>query len=117
MCKRALKRDNGPEKRAQEVKLEEIPANTWGTVSDVKCEPRRIAWVFAWAVIWMLRSIEVVNVKVGHVNVDWKKKTLRLKVPKTESTKVPKWIKWQGANPGHWGVAGSAHVRGTVRGR
>lgn len=88
MCKRALKRDNGPEKRAQEVKLEEIPANTWGTVSDVKCEPRRIAWVFAWAVIWMLRSIEVVNVKVGHVNVDWKKKTLRLKVPKSKMDQV-----------------------------
>ena len=88
MCKRALKRDNGPEKRAQEVKLEEIPANTWGTVSDEKSEPRRIAWVFAWAIIWMLRSIEVVNVKVGHLSLDWKKKTLRLKVPKSKMDQV-----------------------------
>ncbi len=59
MCKRALKRDNGPEKRAQEVKLEDIPTNAWAKVSDEKAEPRRIARVFAWAVIWMLRSIEV----------------------------------------------------------
>ena len=63
MCKRALKRDNGPEKRAQEVKLEELSTDTWAMVSDKKSEPRRIAWICAWTVIWMLRSIEVVNVK------------------------------------------------------
>ena len=90
MCKRALKRDNGPEKRAQEVKLGDIPSNTWAKVSDEKMEPRRIAWVFAWAVIWMLRSIEVVNVKTKHVQILWKERMIRLTIPKSKMDQAAK---------------------------
>ena len=90
MCKRALKRDNGPEKRAQEVKLGDIPSNTWAKVSDEKMEPRRIAGVFAWAVIWMLRSIEVVNVKIKHVQILWKERMIRLTIPKSKMDQAAK---------------------------
>ena len=90
MCKRALKRDNGPEKRAQEVKLEDISSNTWAKVSDEKTEPRRIAWIFAWAVIWMLRSIEVVNVKTKHVQILWKERMIRLTIPKSKMDQAAK---------------------------
>ena len=90
MCKRALKRDNGPEKRAQEVKLGDIPSNTWAKISDEKLEPRRIAWVFAWAVIWMLRSVEVVNVKTKHVHIMWKERMIRLTIPKSKMDQAAK---------------------------
>ena len=90
MCKRALKRDNGPEKRAPEVKLGDISPNVWAKVSDEKAEPRRIAWVFAWAVIWMLRSIEVVNVKTKHVQIMWKERMIRLTIPKSKMDQAAK---------------------------
>lgn len=46
LCKKALKRDIGPEKRALEVKLEELDNLVWDLRSHKELEPVRVAWSY-----------------------------------------------------------------------
>ena len=87
-CKRALKRDSGPEKRAREVVVELLEENVWSGLNGSEKGPKRPAWAYAWAVIWMLRSIEAAVVKVEHVVMDWKEKKVQLLIPKSKMDQV-----------------------------
>ena len=66
-CRRALQRDKGPEVRAKKVILSEISESTWSAVSQTTGEPKRVAWSFAWAVLWMLRAIEASQIMAKDV--------------------------------------------------
>ena len=79
-CKRAMKRDRGPEVRAKELRLEQIPDNIVDEGS-----PERVAWSFAWASLWMLRAIEASNVDINHVSLDEKTKVVKLRMPKSKT--------------------------------
>eukprot|EP00438_Fugacium_kawagutii_P030047 Skav201343 [mRNA] locus=scaffold1389:351053:352966:+ [translate_table: standard] len=81
MCKRAMARNRGPEERAKEVTLHELPKETWEEVTRKKHAPKRVAWSYAWALIWMLRSTEAAGVKKGHVKINGEKKEVSLLIP------------------------------------
>ena len=67
MVKRALKRDIGPESRAKEVNPELIPWETWESNGKTSGQPVRTAWAYGWATVWMLRCVELVNMRLGDV--------------------------------------------------
>ena len=52
-----------------------------------------MAWCYAWAMVWMLRSIEAAAVKVGHVKLDWKEKTVELVIPKSKMDQAGKGVR------------------------
>ena len=84
-CKRAMRRDKGPEVRAKELRLDNIPEELWEMkVKDGEC-PLRTAWSYAWASLWMLRAIEASNLRVKHVRLDESNKTVRLTIPKSKT--------------------------------
>ena len=60
--------------------------------------PRRVAWSYAWAMVWMLRSIEAAAVKVGHVKLDWKEKTVGIPKSKGPSKGVRRTLACCGAS-------------------
>ena len=47
LCKKALKRDIGPEKRALEVRLDELDDLLWDVESTKPSEPMKVAWSYA----------------------------------------------------------------------
>lgn len=65
-----MKKKIGPEKRALEVKLDELDDLLWDVMSAKETEPTRVAWSYAWATHWMLRAAEAAVVKAKHV-VKW----------------------------------------------
>ena len=92
-CKRALKRDSGPERRAKEVRLEDIDEETWWKKTNERNMPRRTAWSYAWAVVWMLRSIEASVVLVRHLKLDWMEKKVELTIPKSKMDQAGKGVR------------------------
>ena len=84
MCKRSLSRDRGPEDRAQELKPQEIQECILYASTKSNSFPRRIGLSFVWAATWMLRAIEAQAVKVNHVTVDHKNKTVKMWIPKSK---------------------------------
>ena len=85
MCKRALRRNKGPEARAKEVRLDSIPEETWERVTMANRNPTRVAWSYAWAAVWMLRAAEAANVLVGHVRIDGGGSKVTLTIPKSKT--------------------------------
>ena len=85
LCKRALRRGKGPECRAKEVRIQDIPDGKWELCTVAAKNPRRVAWSYAWATMWMLRSAEAAEVKVGHVTLDGGGKRVRLNIPKSKT--------------------------------
>ena len=75
MCRRALRRDKGPECRAKEVRIHDIQDEVWELCTLAPRNPQRVAWSYAWATIWMLRAVEAAQVAVGHVVVGRHRKT------------------------------------------
>ena len=80
LCKKALKRHRGPEVRAKEVKLGEISEEMWnkkcrGTVGHV-----RPAWSYAWSTIWMLRAVELFQMRAQDVDINFEKKTVAIRI-------------------------------------
>ena len=80
LCKKALKRHRGPEVRAKEVKLSEISENAWnkkcrGTVGHV-----RPSWSYAWATIWMLRAVELFQMKAQDVDINFERRTVAIRI-------------------------------------
>ena len=93
-CKRALKRDSGPERRAKEVKLESIDERTWQKKGGGgQKAPLRVAWSYAWAMVWMLRSVEAAAVKVRHVKLDWSERKVELTIPKSKMDQAGKGVR------------------------
>ena len=84
LCKRALKRTIGPEKRAMEVKITDISDEKWFRTVNKGKSPVRTAWSYAWACIWMLRSVEAAGVQVDHVSLEWKLKQVKLFIPRSK---------------------------------
>lgn len=85
MVKRALKRDVGPENRAKEVDPSNISSEIWEAQSRDSGRPRRVAWSYAWAVVWMLRSIELAAMRLGDVHVEFEKKTVTALIRKSKT--------------------------------
>ena len=84
LCKRALARHKGPEKRAVEVKLEDLTAETWSHQGRWMKEALKPAWSYAWATIWMLRAAEAVRVKFSHVKLTHNPRVVTLFIPKSK---------------------------------
>jgi len=57
--------DKGPETLAPEVRIRDIQEHEWNRSNETKGEPKRVAWSFSWASVWMLRAIEASQVSVG----------------------------------------------------
>ena len=85
MVKRALKRDVGPENRAKEFDPANISQEVWESQSGDGNRPRRVAWSYAWAVVWMLRSIELAAMRLGDAHVEFSKKTVTLLIRKSQN--------------------------------
>jgi hypothetical protein len=85
MVKRALKRDVGPENRAKECDPATISQDMWEAQTGDGGRPRRVAWSYAWAVVWMLRSIELAAMRLGDVHMEFKKKTVTLLIRKSKT--------------------------------
>ena len=58
-CKRSLKRNRGPVRRSPEFKLDDVEQLKWMLCSTSAKGTLRPALSYAWAMIWMLREIEV----------------------------------------------------------
>ena len=84
MVKRALKRDTGPEERAKEFNPELMDDKTWETKLQVKGWPTRTAWAYGWAVVWMLRCIELVNLQAADVALDFSNKLVTVNIRKSK---------------------------------
>ena len=84
LCKKALNRHKGPEKRAVEVKVEEIKEEAWGRRGKKLSDVDKPAWAYAWATVWMLRAAELVVVKRCHVRVSHQPRTVTLFIPKSK---------------------------------
>ena len=85
MVKRALKRDVGPENRAKEFDPANISQEVWESQSSDGNRPRRVAWSYTWAVVWMLRSIELAAMRLGDVHMEFSKKTVTLLIRKSKT--------------------------------
>ncbi len=86
LCQRALRRDRGPENRAPEYKMEFIQEQTiWENLQGKKA----VLWpvlAYYWAVVWMLREIELREVKIKDVKLvmGQKRVTLTIRKPKMD---------------------------------
>ena len=80
-CKRSLKRNRGPVRRAPEFKLEDIEHVKWILTCRGPKRTVRPALSYAWAVIWMLREIEVSAMKWKDVSADWSRKRISIFIP------------------------------------
>lgn len=84
MVKRALKRDTGPEERAKEFNPELMSDRVWETKLQEKGFPIRTAWAYGWAVVWMLRCIELVNLQAADVSLDFANKLVTVYISKSK---------------------------------
>ena len=62
-CKRSLRRNRGPVRRAPEVRLDDVEQLKWMLCCTGPRRTTRPALFYAWAVVWMLREIEVSAMK------------------------------------------------------
>ena len=85
LCKKALNRHKGPEKRAIEVKVENFSRAVWEIRSSKQKEVKSPALAYAWATVWMLRAAEVVVVKIGHVSISHSPRTVSLFIPRSKT--------------------------------
>ena len=80
LAKKSVTRNMGPPKRAVEVRIADQPDKLW-TKPRPLLKVTNAALAYAWAVVWMLRCAEVVNVKRRHVLVTVTAKTITLTIP------------------------------------
>ena len=81
LCKKSLERERGPVTRAAEVKVETMTTREPPVGRKVKGAPLSPVKMFLWAAIWMLREIEVRNMKVGHVRIRGEEKAISIFLP------------------------------------
>ena len=84
-CKRAMQRDKGPENRAKEVRAKDIKEEVWAAVNTRDKEPRRVAWSYAWATIWMFRAIEAAQISAKDVIVKLEERVVKHFIPKSKT--------------------------------
>eukprot|EP00435_Cladocopium_sp_Y103_P064597 s1794_g26.t1 len=84
LCRKGLERERGPVKRAREVRVETEAVDKLRKICKRKASPQHGGLMFLWACIWMLREIEVRNMKIG--DVSWSEQqgwaAIRLRVSK-----------------------------------
>eukprot|EP00435_Cladocopium_sp_Y103_P033863 s2227_g8.t1 len=90
LCKKALKRHRGPEVRAKELQLADINQEVWDEKQTHKGNYIRPAWMYAVAVLWMLRACEVTDLRMGDVEVDFERKLVALKIRKSKTDQSAK---------------------------
>ena len=81
LCKAALSRNKGPEKRAKEVQVDLIEEEVWNTLGSRPSDLVRPAWCYAWATVWMLRAAEATKVLVRHVSIKHSPRHVTLFIP------------------------------------
>ena len=81
LVKKALRRHKGPEQRAIEVRLVDIPSEKWQTRSRVKGGHLYPVPSFAFASVWMLRAAEAFKVELDHLQLDRTNKEAKLFIP------------------------------------
>ena len=81
LCKKGLERHRGPTKRAAAVKIEDLNTATLSLKSFKKGEPSRPGLAFMWASLWMLREIELRNMRVSHVRINSMARTVSIQIP------------------------------------
>ncbi len=92
LCKRALSRGKGPEKRAKEFRVDRMCEAEFDKEVAASKSPRRPGWAFVWAACWMLRSVEAAEVLTSHVKLDKNEKTVRLFIPKSKMDQAEKGV-------------------------
>eukprot|EP00435_Cladocopium_sp_Y103_P018097 s565_g4.t1 len=81
LCKKSLIRNKGPVKRALEAKVEDISEDGWQLTGEQFENGVNSALSYAWAMIWMLREIEVSECKWEHVHTDEQLRKISLTIP------------------------------------
>ena len=90
LCKKALRRHRGPEIRAKELQIADLSQDVWVEKCMAKGAYTRPAWLYAMAVMWMLRACEVTELRMGDVTVDWEARTIALKIRKSKTDQAAK---------------------------
>ena len=90
MCKRALSRGKGPEKRAKELRTDKLSEQKFNAKAGELDFPERPGWAYVWATCWMLRAVEAVQVEVKHLTVNEEEKTVKLFIPKSKMDQAEK---------------------------
>ena len=90
MCKRALSRGKGPEKRAKELRTDRLSEEKFNAKACELEFPERPGWAYVWATCWMLRAVEAVQVEVKHLTVNTDEKTVKLFIPKSKMDQAEK---------------------------
>ena len=94
MVKRALKRDAGPESRAKEFNPELIQETAWEGKLQGRGMPTRATWAYGWAVLWMLRYVElVVNLRASDISLGFKKLTVTINIRKSKADQAALGVK------------------------
>ena len=93
LCQRALRRDRGPENRAPEYRMELIQEQTiWENLQGRKA----VLWpvlAYYWAVVWMLREIELREVKIKDVKITMEQKRVTLTIRKSKMDQAARGVR------------------------
>ena len=92
LCKAALSRNKGPEKRAKEVQVDLIDQETWDKLGSRPADLERPAWCYAWATTWMLRAAEAAKVLVRHVSLKHSPRHVTLFIPVSKMDQKAKGV-------------------------
>ena len=90
MCKRALGRGKGPEKRAKELRTDKLTEQKFNTKASELDFPERPGWAYVWATCWMLRAVEAVQVERKHLTMNADEKSVKLFIPKSKMDQAEK---------------------------
>eukprot|EP00435_Cladocopium_sp_Y103_P050631 s157_g15.t1 len=93
MVKRALRRDVGPDCRAREFNPENISDDIWEMKTTRKGSPVRIAWSYSWATIWMLRCVELAQLRAKDIDLDFKKRRVSLHIRKSKTDQAAQGVR------------------------
>ena len=93
LCKRSLERAKGPVKRAAEVRIRELLKELMEVRSTKKGQPEWPVLAFTWAAIWMLREIELRNMKIKHVMMKDKEKQVSIWLPISKCDQTGKGVR------------------------
>ena len=93
LCKRSLEREKGPAKRAAEVKVKDFLKTDLDCRSTKKGQPEWPKLAFMWATIWMLREIELRNMKASHIRMMEKEKEVSIWLPLSKCDQTGRGIR------------------------
>ena len=92
LCKAALSRNKGPEKRAKEVQVDLIDKEVWVNLGTRPADLVNPAWCYAWATVWMLRAAEAAKVLVKHVSLKHSPRHVTLFIPVSKMDQKAKGV-------------------------